>query len=378
MALSQIQFNKNAQGLSRTRLDQDHISGLLFFTDSIPSGYTSTTSFGSLQQAQTAGFTSTYEDGIPHYHISEFFRINPEGLVYVKPVTGGTDYSKLVEYKDETSGIIRQYGVYTQDDFALSAVTTIQTYAEQLETENAPASILFGANVPDWTALPDLTSASAPKVSVVVGQDGAGDGASLFASVGKSITCLGATLGQVSKSSVHESIAWVQEGNVSGEELNEIALADGTDVKTLTRTQLGALNDKRYIFLITYEGATGSYFNSGFSADDTDFDSIHKNRTIDKAVRLTRANLLPRLNSPIQVDSEGKLATSTIRTFEALASRGLEQMESAGELSAFAVSINPDQDVLSNDQIEITLQLVPFGEARTIVVNIGFTTTATV
>jgi hypothetical protein len=47
-------------------------------------------------------------------------------------------------------------------------------------------------------------------------------------------------------------------------------------------------------------------------------------------------------------------------------------MAANGELSAYAVIINPDQNVLSTGNLTITLELVPVGVARSIVVNVGF------
>jgi hypothetical protein len=47
-------------------------------------------------------------------------------------------------------------------------------------------------------------------------------------------------------------------------------------------------------------------------------------------------------------------------------------MEREGEISKFAVTINPAQDVLTTSKISIAVKIVPVGVAREIEVNIGF------
>lgn len=48
-------------------------------------------------------------------------------------------------------------------------------------------------------------------------------------------------------------------------------------------------------------------------------------------------------------------------------------MQRDGELSAFSVTINPAQNVLSTSTLYISVSIVPKGVARNIVVNVGFT-----
>jgi len=49
-------------------------------------------------------------------------------------------------------------------------------------------------------------------------------------------------------------------------------------------------------------------------------------------------------------------------------------MEKDGELSGYKVIINPEQDVLSTGNLELTIQNVPVGVSRNINVNVGFVT----
>ena len=47
-------------------------------------------------------------------------------------------------------------------------------------------------------------------------------------------------------------------------------------------------------------------------------------------------------------------------------------MAADNELSAFQTLIDPSQDVITTSELNIALELVPVGVARSIIVNIGF------
>ena len=55
-----------------------------------------------------------------------------------------------------------------------------------------------------------------------------------------------------------------------------------------------------------------------------------------------------------------------------MAGTPLIQMQSANEISGFNVNINPNQNVLSTGILNVTVELVPVGVARNIIITIGF------
>jgi len=67
------------------------------------------------------------------------------------------------------------------------------------------------------------------------------------------------------------------------------------------------------------------------------------------------------------------LAASTCSYFEVLGSKGLEELERAGELSGWKVSVDPNQNVLATSEVVIVMKQVPLGVTRTLKVKIGFT-----
>ncbi len=236
-----------------------------------------------------------------------------------------------------------------------------KTQAEALEAADMPAVILYTANITSIASLTnDLSTLDAPKISVIIGQDGGATGKALFDQQSRSISCIGNALGCVSLANVHESIAWLQKFNVASGELDVPAFADGSLYTETSQGVIDTLNTNRYIFLRKFNGIGGTYYNDSHVCApiaNNDYAYIEANRTMDKAIRGVRAYLLPQLNGPVKVDAtNGKLDTAFISALETLGGRALEQMERDGELSGYKVVINPDQNILSTGNWRLTLR----------------------
>jgi len=389
MGLSKITVNRGKGGLGRPLASNDHISGLIMpYTDAdLPSGFTTSDRIKavfSIAEAVALGITEGGADtDILWYHVDQFFKKQPKGKLYIHLVDDtAIDYSEIETLQAFAEGEIRQIGYYDGGTaFATATLNTLQTSCDNLETADTPLSVIYAGNfegVANIAALDDLRALSNKNVSVVIGEDGNGAGAALRASKSQSITCLGAVLGAVSFSSVHENIGWVDKFEMTdGVEFDEPALALTAAtvlVKSEAKAALDSLNDKGYIFLRKHVGINGTYLNDSPTAIalTSDYAYIENNRTIDKAVRGVRTFMLPNINSPLYVNNDGTLTEDVIAKFKNDASRALAQMEVDGELSAFEVVINPAQNVLSTSKIELALTLVPVGVAREIVLNIGF------
>ena len=326
------------------------------------------------------GVASTFDHF--HYHISEFFRMQPKGNLYVGiyAVPGAYTFAEIETMQNFAQGEIRQIGVYvTSVAFATSQVDSIQTQCSLLETNKKPLNAIYQGDfsaVSDLATLSNLRILTNKNVTVTLGQDGANVGNQRFKALGKSIGSLGVTLGAVSFSSVAESIGWVGKFNAANTELDTLAFANGDVYRTLADSFITAIDLKGYVFLKKHQDINGSYFNDSYTsiAASDDFSTIENNRTADKAIRGMRAILLPALSSPIKVNADGTLSEDSIGYFSSLAKRALEQMERDNELSAFSVTIDPLQDVLTTSKIVISVSIVPLGVARTIEVNVSFTT----
>jgi hypothetical protein len=384
MALNDVTFVKGQGGLGRPLAGEDHISGFVFYlpSETTVAGFTAGTikTFYSIDGLEALGIKSDSTETftkVVWYHVSEYFRIQPKGVLHVGLFTTPGTFADVTTLQNEALGKIRQVAVYNTANFSATDVAALQTVANNLAANHKPLSVLYAANVSALSALEaiDLSESTASNVSVVIGEDGAALGKTLATAASYSITCIGAALGAVSRAKVSENIGWVKNFNMAGIELDTIAFADGTLYKNVDAGKLDTLNNNHFIFLRKHVGINGSYFNDTFTAvsETSDYSTIENNRTIDKAIRNVRAFLLPELNGPLYVTSDGKLSEDTIAYFKSLSGRPLEQMQRDGELSAFGVEIDPTQDILATSTLNISVKLIPVGVARQIKVNIGFT-----
>jgi hypothetical protein len=389
MALNKVTFNINTAGLGTPLASKDHISGIVYYNDTLPSGFgvaDRIKTVFSLADAETLGIIEGSADhGVEWYHIREFFQKQPQGELWigyyaVPGVPATHDFTEIKTVQDTALGTIRQFGVfYPNSAYSDAIVTAMQAVATTLKGESKPCSILYGAEISgtaDLSTLSDLRLLTAPNVSVCIGQDGAGKGAALFISTALSVTDMGAKLGAVSAANVNESISFYEKFPMvtDGTEFDVAHFANGDAVALAATSLVEAIDTKGYIFLVKEVGFSNTFNNDSYSAVaiTNDLATIENNRTIDKATRNLRTFIVPKLGSPLRVNPDGTLREDTIKTFKALGDRALSSMEADGELSAYEVIINALQDVVTSSTLEITVKLVPVGVAREITINLGF------
>jgi hypothetical protein len=340
---------------------------------------------GTLTQPTGAGSTVLGVAGwidTLYYHISEYFRIQPKGELYVGlyvEESGAYTYSAITTMQNFASGAIKQIGVFAKNiAFTSVQCAALQAIATANEAVYKPMQMMLNAEIsatPSVASLADISTQTAPNVSVCIAQDGANDGYYIYKATGKSVGAIGAMLGAVSLAVVSESIAWVSKFNMAlGAELDTIAFSNGQNYTALADSQFESLNNYSYIFLRKLTGITGSYWSDSKTTvtPTSDYATIENNRVYQKITRVVRANMLPALSSPLKVNADGTLTAGTIGYFETLANNPLVQMEADNELSAHKIIINPAQDVLATSTLELTLQNVPLGVARIIKINVGF------
>lgn len=392
MALSRVTVNVGQAGLGRRPLNRDKISGILFFNDTLPSEFSTSDRVKkvySLEEAEALGIAEgSAAHDVEWYHLSEYFRINPEGEIwigyYAVPATT-YDFTEIATMLNAAGGEIRQLAVYANAlTFASTQCTTIQAIIDGLDASLKQVSVLYAADlsatvaITGWSSVTDLRTLTARKVTVVIAESGSGEGATLAAAKAYSITALGCALGAVSKASVEQSIGNPQNFNISdGVEMETPALANGDLVSALATSALAGLKDKGYLIARKYvPDISGTFFERCPTAiaSTNDFAWIEANRVIDKAIRLVRTALIPQLNGTLYLKADGTLREDTVGYFQDLCQTPLEQMEADGEISAGEALIDPTQDVLATSQLTIIIKIVPVGIAEEIIVDIGLTT----
>lgn len=406
--MNDITFIKTNGGLGRTAASEDPISGLIFGGfgdnalafdtsdgalkgfDAIPDSSAPTAyvrKFQYVEQLKDAGvvwkekgesaltLTEKAKNAL-YYHISEFFRMNEQGTLYVMIKAGetavaATDVTTLQNYAD---GSIRQCGIFNS---SLGDVADLQEELATLEADHKPMSVVVtynGAAVSLSTLTEtSLATAGQCNVSVLIGCDGdatLADNLDTYAHYG----CIGACIGAISKAAVNECIAWVQKFPLG---LKVPALFNDQLIKNVSTANQKLINDNRYIFVRTHVGIADNYFNDSHTCDlaTSDYAYIENVRTIDKACRGVRTNLLPYLNAPLNIDpTTGQLDRNTVAYLETVAGKALEEMEKAGELSGYVAEIDPAQNVLRTGALQVIIKNVPTGVMRQVQVQIGFVT----
>lgn len=391
--MQNLTINRTNGNIVRSLAGEDHISGLVFYSSTLPvadegvNGFTTTErihAISSMESAEKYGITpdaTAWETKVLHYTLASIFNINPGVSLYVgifKPAVGANAFSEIKQIQNYAGGRLRQVGVWNGAvELSDTLVNSLQSVRTTLESQNKPLSILYAPKVTDVTSLPtNLAKIGRNGVSVVIAQDGAGVAAELYGhatNTGKvSVSALGELLGAVSKAKVHQSIAWVEQFPTN---IAVAAFGDGKKYRDLDTATIEALDTARYIFGRTYDGLAGVFFNDNHTLDvsTSDYAYISDVRTMDKAVRGVRTYLLPKLGRPMQVDaSTGKLERTAVEHLITTGNKALEDMAKAGELSGYKFDIDPDQNILATSRVRGVIKNVAVGVMRNLDLEIGY------
>lgn len=387
--MNSFEIIKGQGGIGRQMSGKDHVCGLLvFMPETDAQRHTEVVAFGAYNDCEDAyGEESGIGYKVLLYQLSEIFRINSGAKVWVKIASAGSespyddaDLSLVKSLQEAASGECRQIGVW--NGFATGSMADLQLLqnaASELESVGSPCSIVYasGGDTTSWVQTATFKrTAGYSNVSWLIGQDlTEGSKAAEIAAMenAPAVSALGALMGCISKAAVNESIAWVAKFNVGYESVGFV------DKKSNAQVGIGnmdTLDSKGFIFLTTYDGLSGSYFQDSHTMDveTSDYATIENERAIDKACRGVRTYLLPYLASPIYISDDGTMRADSLAVLRNEASRALEAMERAGELSGYKVEIDPEQNVLANSTVEFVIKNVAVGVMRHIKVKIGYTT----
>ena len=173
--MNDIKFTKTNGGLARTAASEDPISGLVLF-NLTGTGESSTPFVFGTEDGQIKGFEAVtvgnetayvkkftfaeqleecgieyekYEDtalselqkakNFVHYHISEFFRMNAGGTVYLMLANSDVSVDAIAVLQNYANGRLRQIGVMTNGDNA----TAYQLALTEMEANHKPASLVL-------------------------------------------------------------------------------------------------------------------------------------------------------------------------------------------------------------------------------------------
>lgn len=385
-----------------------------------------------LKDCEDVGLDDTVLAGVAYYHINKFFQLAGTSRLFVAFMDSSTDtsFEAVEKMQFASGGIIYQIGVWTGEAIATASESGDYTVKEdgvlaklQAEAEvlggkigvinyegNAPLNILVNAPIVDaatcdYKKLPDLSGLNYPKVSVILGQAATetvhdiqlavnnvtSDGH--YAVVGN----LGMALACLTIAPANESIAHVANYNLSSAlteaelgfgDLTQSSKAWGANVSFNNIKTIGYINrnkylhQKGYIFLTNYDGLeNGIFLSSDQTLSTGDYRTIARCRVIHKSRRVVRLALLPSVNSDHEIDTTtGYLSASDITMFqntvlEALDANMVEPGTTKPQISGRSCDIDEEQNILTNDELDITYSLVPLGVTAPIFVTEGFVST---
>jgi hypothetical protein len=338
----------------------------------------------SIEDAIALGIDPTYDDTndiLAFHHIDEFFRVNPNGNLFVvlddNSMTNA-DFKSILKANSaiKAVGFVRNEALAPADMDVY--VTGYQTMVNELRSEsrNISSVLVEGSIFTDVTAIsayPDARGYEAQNVSIVVAQDPAVRAVKI---AHETYAAIGTALGAISVRRVNENIGSIIIENypsafkgASNYSLSDAKrnkwlgakLQDGRDFSSLTDVEIKALATKGYILVAFYNGYAGYYFSDSHTCTESasDYARIENNRVWDKAADLGRLALLPRVKSNVLKDPEtGYIREIEATELETLAQKAIETMVASEEISGVSIYIDPKQTISDATPLKVKGQVV--------------------
>lgn len=333
---------------------------------------------------------------VENYQISEFFRMNPNGQLWVDYEQNFGTYQCLNTLQVQSGGLINQVGIYnigaTTSAEIIADFGALQVACTTLTTQQTPIVVIYSPNI---SATTNLATLPAPRtltsnyVSGVIEQDGGAQGAHLAQMLGVSVPSYGNCLGMASSANVAQNFGnpIPQFNQSNGTELETVAFANGQLYNSLFASEfnlLVQLDAAGWIFGSKIANATGTYVNDNPSAIvvTNDYSYMNINRTINKVQRTVYSALIPFINGGVTLNNDGTLNINYISKLKAACTPGLNAMIQNGNISGYPVTsgsntnsiyVNPSQNTAATGVVQIVVNIVPIGIAREIQVTLGFT-----
>lgn len=345
---------------------------------------------GTLTQNVVPGTASQY--AIWYYQISEYFRGNPTGVLWVGIIASSSSFHELLALQYASGSNLRVIGVYDNSatrGLAANIVGTclsLQNCALLLD-QNFPFEIVYSPNlqpVTDLSTMPNGQLVDYNKVTVITSQDGNAQGALLYTVSGQSIGNLGIKLGLQSGSRISASDAQpIPQFNASdGIENNIPAFSNGkflSEISVGLQTQLAAY---RYIFFRVFTGnVSGTFFtgNYCFCKQTSRYAYQNDNRVSDEITRICNTTYIPYLDSEVIFNADGTISDASIETLQ---DAGIDAITASmitglGDKPLISgtpiVTIDPKQDLQNTNTLNIVVKIGENGIARNITIAQGFT-----
>lgn len=352
------------------------------------------------KDAEAMGITAAYDVTNKvrvHRHISEFYRMAGEGTKLFIVLAGAAETMAQAISTHGQALIIASAGslnylavaynppptyapvaVDGLEENVREAIATAQSLHEWSWNTDRPVTVLLegrGFSGTGATALDlrNIIVSSAPMaathVALCIGQDW--DYAETQDLIGKKFADVGTLMGTKAAITVNRSVAEVETLDISNAIRGRWLTAGLSSHQKIDviEDDLSDLDGKGYIFGLTYTGITGIRWNNDHvcapaTVDDEgniSISTLGHAATINKAARMLRRRLLPKLKTTVPVDSEtGYLPVGVRKYFENLGDTAFERMFNDGEISDGKSTVDPQSQLLSGDrELRVSFTIVP-------------------
>ena len=335
----------------------------------------------SVYDAEQLGFNESFDanNNINYYdQIVEFFRLAPEATLYLFSTDNINNIPEFLRANKEIKGYAIDF-IKGINEPEAEDLGRHQAYIDNLAAENRLidfAVICMSGTVSNI----NLFELECPNVSV-----------SLACEKDNGLASIGSLLGMLAVRKVSENLGSVDieqkplqsRGgrdypltNASLGRWTDSFLSDGTAVSSLDKSELKAIIEKGYIVAASYEGYPGFFFENSYTAVEqtSDFAFIENNRVWNKAARIIRETLLPRVKSKVKKDpTTGYIASTTVSYWQTLLEKNLNRMVVEDDISGFQVSIDHKQVVNSTQPVKVKALIVADGIVHEFEVAVGLT-----
>jgi hypothetical protein len=365
-----------------------------------------------LSDAEALGITPERDDTenrLDHYHLSEVFRLSPETLIHLIAVPQDTKVSDLKNSQAFISALRSIEGINLiavtgmKDETALAgaapasvlqqAVTGAQLLVDGLAKDHIYIDAVLVEGKGSYLAatigaMEELRTMASPNVSVIIGQD-RGIAAQKAAYAGHA--AVGSALGMLLVRAVHENLGSVDievkpsarkgelDYTLTDVKLNRFVsagLSNGKNSGELSVDDQKQLDLQGYIHVGVFSGYAGYFFSNSHTCEEqgSDFCFIERNCIWNKAARIIRQTLIPRVRSKVEADpATGYIKGTAIDDWSARVRKALETMTAAGNCADIGIYINPNQAAVSTSPFKIAVSIVADGVVHEFEIDLGFT-----
>ena len=357
-----------------------------------------------LTDAEALGITAAGDQAngeLSHYHISEVFRLSPETRIHLIAVPKATKVSELKALPRFITALRSIKGLNVISVAGLTADDSIKTVVQGMQLlvdDLAKDYIYIDAVLPEGlgsylgdgaiSTLPNLREFDSEIITPVWAQDPAI--AARNAAYGGH-AAVGSALGMLMVRAIHENLGSVdievkprarkseQDYTLTDTKQGlwlSAALSNGIAFETLSNSDQKKLDELGIVYVVAFADYGGYFFSVSHTctAADSDYCYIERNSIWNKAARLIRTTLIPRIRGKVKSDPvTGYIENTTITYWDGLVRRALDTMKTARNIADFDIYIDPKQAAVSTSPFKVKVQIVADGIVHEFEIDLGYT-----